>query len=249
MSLKILFAGESWMKHIIHVKGFDSFTTSEYDEGVKWIREAFVEEGHEFDYLPSHVVPNQFPTTLEELKKYDVVIISDVGANSLLLSSTTFDQSVIAPNRLQLIHDYVEQGGGFMMIGGYLTFQGIEALGKYFGTPIEKCLPVNLHPHDDRMEKPEGITPLEMNGEHPILKGVPSQWPAFLGYNQLIAKDSAEVLVKAGDDPFLAVHEYGDGRTAAFASDCSPHWGPKEFLDWDGYANLWNGIVTWLAKK
>lgn len=57
------------------------------------------------------------------------------------------------------------------------------------------------------------------------------------------------MLVKAGDDPFLAVHEYGDGRTAAFASDCSPHWGPKEFLDWDGYANLWNGIVTWLAKK
>ena len=36
----ILIAGESWTVHSIHQKGFDSFTTTEYAEGVQWLRDA-----------------------------------------------------------------------------------------------------------------------------------------------------------------------------------------------------------------
>ena len=35
---KILIAGESWMSHTVHVKGFDSFTTSVYEEGIEYIK-------------------------------------------------------------------------------------------------------------------------------------------------------------------------------------------------------------------
>ncbi len=35
--MEILIAGESWITHIIHVKGFDSFTTSTGEEGVHWL--------------------------------------------------------------------------------------------------------------------------------------------------------------------------------------------------------------------
>ena len=33
MATKVLLAGESWVTHSTHVKGFDSFTTSSYSEG------------------------------------------------------------------------------------------------------------------------------------------------------------------------------------------------------------------------
>lgn len=31
--LKVLFIGESWHIHMIHSKGYDSFTSSKYEEG------------------------------------------------------------------------------------------------------------------------------------------------------------------------------------------------------------------------
>jgi uncharacterized membrane protein len=34
-----------------------------------------------------------------------------------------------------------------------------------------------------------------------------------------------------------------------FTSDCAPHWGPPEFMDWPGYAPLWVNLVTWLARQ
>lgn len=34
--MKILFIGESWHIHMIHSKGFDSFTSSKYEEGADY---------------------------------------------------------------------------------------------------------------------------------------------------------------------------------------------------------------------
>ena len=75
---KILIAGESWTSHTIHIKGFDTFTTSKYEEGVKWFKEGLEKNGIEVDYIPNHLAPEKFPVTLEELKKYDVVFLSDI---------------------------------------------------------------------------------------------------------------------------------------------------------------------------
>jgi len=35
---------------------------------------------------------------------------------------------------------------------------------------------------------------------------------------------------------------------AAFASDCAPHWGPADFLAWEGYPRFWGNLVEWLAR-
>ena len=75
---------------------------------------------------------------MEELKTYDVVILSDVGANTLLLHPLVFTQSVRFPNRLQLLADYVEQGGALGMMGGYMTFQGIGGKGCYHARPSRR---------------------------------------------------------------------------------------------------------------
>lgn len=249
MSLKILFAGESWTSHTIHVKGFDSFTTSVYEEGVRWIRDAFEKAGHTFTYIPGQCVSEDFPFYMEDLEIYDLVVLSDIGANTLLLPSRTFSHSQPCPNRLDLIREYVSNGGALLMIGGYLTFQGIDAKGRYHGTPVEECLPVELSSVDDRMEMPQGFRPYITNPDHEILTGIPGEWPAFLGYNRLTAKPGSSVLLKAGTDPFLVVGKYGKGRSGAFASDCSPHWAPPGFVDWEYYPVLWNQLASWLARQ
>jgi len=38
-------------------------------------------------------------------------------------------------------------------------------------------------------------------------------------------------------------------RSAVFASDCGPHWGPPEFVNWSGYGRLWTNLAGWLAGQ
>ena len=248
MSKKILLAGESWMSYTTHVKGFDSFYTSSYESGEKWLKAALEEGGYEVDFLPNHLAPDKFPFTMEELKEYHCVILSDIGANTLLLPSPTFTKSIKMPNRCNLIRDYVLEGGALVMVGGYLTFAGVDAKGKWHDTAVQEVLPVEVLTVDDRMEHCEGVVPATVSN-HEALEGIPSQWPNVLGYNKTIAKPEAVVPVTVAGDPFIAFGQYGNGRSAVFTSDCAPHWAPPEFCNWEYYNKLWQGIVNWVINK
>jgi uncharacterized membrane protein len=247
MKRRALIAGESWTVHSIHQKGFDSFTTTEYAEGVQWLRAALEGGGWTVDFMPSHIAARDFPATPQALGDYGCVMLSDIGANTLLLHPDTFVRSKVLPNRLHALRDYVSDGGGLVMVGGYMTFQGIEGKAQYAGTAVEEVLPVSLMRYDDRLEAPQGATPQVTDGGHPILEGVPSDWPALLGYNEVVAKPDAEVLARVGGHPLLVAGTFGKGRSVAFTSDCGPHWAPPPFVEWAGYGKLWNGIANWAA--
>lgn len=249
MTKRVLIAGESWTVHSIHQKGFDSFTTTEYAEGVRWLREALEGGGWNVDFMPSHVAARDFPATAEALSGYQCVMLSDIGANTLLLHPDTFTKSRALPNRLDAVRDYVLAGGGLVMIGGYMTFQGIDGKAQYAGTAIEEALPVTLMRTDDRVEAPQGVTPLAVRTEHPIIAGVAGEWPHLLGYNRVTAKPGAIVVATAGDDVLIAAGTFGKGRSVAFTSDCGPHWAPPEFVEWPGYTWLWNGIAHWAGQQ
>ena len=156
---RALIAGESWIMHTIHQKGVDAFTTTVYGTGHQWLQGALEAGDWEVEHLPNHLAPAAFPTTMAELHGYGLVILSDIGSNSLLLSPDTFERSISAPNRLVLLRDWVAAGGGLIMVGGYLTFQGIEGKGRYAGSAVEEALPVLIFPFDDRVETPEGVVP------------------------------------------------------------------------------------------
>ena len=246
---RVLIAGESWTSHTIHQKGFDSFTTTEYAEGVKWLRDALEAGGWEVTYQPAHVTHRDYPFEVSDLAQYDCVMLSDVGANTLLLHPDTFAKSNSLPNRLETTRQYVENGGGLIMIGGYLTFQGIDAKGQYQGTPIETALPVTLEMGDDRVECPQGVTPQVVNSNHQLVNGIDGAWPNLLGYNRIKAKPESEVIVTVGDDPLIVLGNHGKGRSVAFASDCGPHWAPPSFVDWNGYAEIWQKMTSWAAGE
>lgn len=244
--MKVLFIGESWVVHMIHTKGYDSFTSTKYEEGATHLLQCLQNAGIDVDYMPAHEVQVRFPKKLEELEKYDAIVLSDIGANTFLLQNATFYQMEIIPNSLELIREYVASGGGFMMIGGYLSFMGIEGKANYKNSVLADVLPVVMMDGDDRVEKPQGVQP-ETVKVHAVTEGLGS-WPRFLGYNRFAAKADADVLVQIEEDPFLVLGSYGEGKTACFASDCAPHWGPKEFMDWEHYQKLWARILEQIKR-
>jgi uncharacterized membrane protein len=245
----VLIAGESWIMHTIHQKGFDSFTTTAYGEGHQWLSAALATGGWSVTHLPNHQANEQFPATAVEMAAYDLIVLSDIGANTILLHPETFTKSTVLPNRLLELRNYVANGGGLVMVGGYLTFQGIEAKGNYAGSPIEAALPVTLQTSDDRVEMPQGVAPSVVAPDHEIATGLPLEWPALLGYNRLTPRDDATVVATVGDDPLIAAWHFGEGRSVAFASDCGPHWAPPPFVEWDGYATLWQNIADWTSQR
>ena len=132
-----------------------------------------------------------------------------------------------------------------------MSFSGIDGKARYQSTSLRDALPVRMVDGDDRVEAPQGAKVSILDAGHEFLHGLPQNatWPEFLGYNKLIAKPESTVVATLDDDPFLVAGTYGDGRTAAFSSDCGPHWGPPSFVEWDHYGHLWANIIGWLANR
>jgi uncharacterized membrane protein len=246
---RVLVVGETWVSHATHVKGFDSFTSGTYHSGLEPLRSALEANGIAVDHMPAHEAAEGLPLELGALAQWDVVVLSDVGADTLLLHPDVWLRGLRVPNRLRVLHDWVLAGGGLAMAGGYLSFQGIGGSARYRGTPVEAVLPCSIDPFDDRVEAPEGVTPVAIAPEHPILAGLDGSWPYLLGYNRVHLKPDATLLLQAGEDPLLAVAERGGGRTLAWTSDIGPHWCPEAFCAWPGYARMWTQAVRWLADE
>lgn len=243
--IRVLLAGETWSSVTVHTKGFDSFTSSVRGDGAKFFLHA-LEEMADVDHMAGDRVPTEFPLALEALRHYQVVVLSDIGADSLLLHPNTWDRGMRMPNRLRLIEAYVAGGGGLAMCGGYLSFEGWYGRGRYAGSPVERALPVTIESTDDRVEVPEGVRPVVVL-EHPVVEGIGGRWPYLLGYNRLCAKPGSTVVAKVGEHPLLVVGAHGRGRSLAWASDIGPHWCPSGFVRWKGYSQLWQQAVKWLA--
>ena len=197
----------------------------------------------------AHDVPAKFPHSADELDKYDVIVLSDIGTNSFLLPIETWLQGKSTPNRLKLLADWVENGGALIMAGGYLSFQGFEAKARFAGSAVERVLPVTCLTHDDRVEAPEGAQPVIVDASHPVLAGVPAGMPALLGYNKVVLKPGATLVASVGGDPLIATSQVGTGRSLVWTSDIGPHWCPEPFVQWSGFAPLMANMIDWVTAK
>lgn len=254
MAKKILLAGESWTSTATHIKGWDQFPSVTHHRGADDFLKVLADPGFDFTYMLCHEAAESFPATAEELAQYDAVILSDIGANTLLLPPAVWVQSKRFPNRLKAIRDYVLAGGGLIMVGGYYSFQGINGAARYHKTPVEAVLPVTIQPYDDRIEMPEGIEPVASASAsaHPVMAGLSANLPYILGVNEVVAKPEADVLLslpaEEGGHPLLVCGTAGKGRTAAWTTDIGPHWLPNEFLHAAAFRTLWHNLLGWVAR-
>lgn len=238
---EILLAGESWVSVQFHVKGQNVVADSTYTEAADHLIAALEVAGADVTFQPCHVAAEEFPRSRAALDQYDLVILSDIGADTLQITQRVADGQPDA-DRLALLAEYVRDGGALGMIGGYTSFAGKDGKARYGVTPLADVLPVQIARHDDRVEVPAGVQP-EPTGEADATADLPDQWSAVLGYNRLVADDEAEVWATVDDDPFVVVGDHGAGSAFAFASDCAPHWAPESFLEWDDLPTLWARIV------
>lgn len=235
--MEVLLAGESWHEVTLYIKAQNVTASSSYTEAGTYLIAALEAAGASVTYQPCHVAYESFPSSKEELSTYDLVVLSDIGAQSLLL---TPDVAAGEPgtNRLQVLADFVADGGAVGMIGGYMSYGGEHGQAGYGRTVLADVLPVEISLHDDRIERPSGVRP-----ENDHLHDLPTEWPPVLGYNRVTPDEDATVWATVDSDPLLVVGNYGEGSAFAFTTDCAQHWAPPAFLEWDALPDLWAAIL------
>ncbi|MCY1235857.1 putative glutamine amidotransferase [compost metagenome] len=252
MTKKVLLVGESWVSSATHYKGFDQFGSVTFHLGAEPLVKVLKGSEFELTYMTAHDAVEQFPYEMAGLDAYDAIILSDIGANSLLLPPAVWLHSRTVPNRLKLIKAWVEKGGALLMVGGYFSFQGIDGKARWRHTAVEDTLPVTCLPYDDRVEIPEGAVADVVKPDHPTMAGLSGDWPLLLGVNEVEVRPGAEVIARLpadqGGHPLLVLGSFGKGRTAAWTSDIGPHWLSPAFCEWEGYGRLWKNILGWMTQ-
>lgn len=195
----------------------------------------------------------EMPKTLEQWKKFDVIILGDL------------DSSFLPRPQQALIEATVQGGGGLLMVGG----QNSLGPGGYKDTAIEKALPVFVGELNAPQEKTPFVPRLTADGAtHPAMDGLvdwlgtsaTKKLPDLRG-NVVVpkAKSGAQVLLihegKAGADGnpqiVLATQRYGQGRSAACTVDTTYLWYlPLRAMGQDSpYNRFWGQLVRWLANS
>lgn len=192
-------------------------------------------------------------------KRYDIAILSDYRYASWTPCA-----------RKWLTRQVSEEGMGLLMIGGWASFTG--RVGAYAGTDVERLLPVRCIPGDDRVQKATGALFLPQ-GHHPRKGSV----PMVCGYHRAQPKPGTRVThifrdlvyrngrVALGPSrPALVLGHAGRARTAAFLTDCAPHWAGG-LVDWgdrtlitrvaagvevqigNNYVRFFKELISWVA--
>ena len=191
-------------------------------------------------------------------KSFSLIIISDYPRKNISLKV------------MKKITGQVSNGAGFLMIGGWSSFSGLN--GCYHQTLIEKILPVWCKAGDDRRQTASGAYFKKLK-PHPVLKNIPIKTsPVIIGYNQVAQKRNSKVILQLREKvsgrkaPLLVLGSYEKGKTAAWTSDIAPHWSGG-MVDWGNqrikhqvaknisvetgnlYVQFFSQLFRWLEKK
>jgi uncharacterized membrane protein len=193
----------------------------------------------------------------EELGSFDLVIFQNFNFRPYNVEQY-----------LGRVAQYVRDGGGFVMVGGDLSFTS----GAYQGTPIEGVLPVLLAPPGPRealvSEAPFQLQLTDAGQRHPITQltfdpgANVERWsklPALEGANLVLGpRPGATVLathpnLKAGGQPMpvIAIQEVGKGRSMAVTTDSTWSWGFYGVArggTTQPYHTFWSSAMRWLIK-
>jgi len=190
---------------------------------------------------------SDFPNTTEELKQYDVIMFANIDINGF--------NPPLSEDEMENIKKFVEEGGTFIMAGGYGSFGGYNSSSDsntfkynivgYNGTPIETILPVEIHPNDTCWKD---FMPRVLE-KHFLTNGIFKKHPVMHGLNNVTAKQGSVVLADDGEgNPFLVIWRYGEGRALAFTSDIGPGWG-RDYIFWKHAEEFWHRVMIWATSK
>ena len=80
MAYKILYVGDTQVNVQTSIKGIDSWTFTYYSDSARYLRNALnAADDIECTHIPSMNCIADMPSTVEEMKQYDAIIVSDGG--------------------------------------------------------------------------------------------------------------------------------------------------------------------------
>ncbi|MFM8189739.1 MAG: hypothetical protein ACKN85_14765 [Pirellula sp.] len=195
----------------------------------------------------------EFPATLDELSKYDVVFLGDVGT----------DKGQLTQEQCQMIRGLVEfQASGLVFMPGSQGNQ--HSLAQ---TPLEPLMPVVLDPSNTdgigtrnamRMELTEAgrrslLTKLADTAEDNV--DVWMNLPGFQWHSAVArAKAGVEVLAvhetatgEQGRMPLLATKTFGSGKVLFMGTDGVWRW--RKGVEDKYHYRFWSQVVRWMAYQ
>ena len=211
-------------------------------------------EGAEVKSEASWDLYNMSPERFDErLSWADVIVFGDVETKSLMLHPDFFNRSkwdgqyLTFPDRLEILTQWVRNGGHFHMLGGWYSFGGEIGKGGWGRSIFHEVLPVICKEGDDLIESTAGYRVRAPNA-HPVLAGIDLRHvPPILGFNETKLRDGAHAILEIQNRdqwfPLLAAHRFGKGKASAFMTSASPHWGIN-LVKWDQYNQLWKQLFT-----
>lgn len=223
-------------------RGFGNQSKEETEQYDQPVLRALTPNEDEFERLR-----NGFPKTVEELYRYQAIILDDLEA-----SFFTHEQQV-------MIQKFVsERGGGFLMLGGQESFHE----GKFDRTPIGEMLPVYLDKGTEssptngyrlNLTREGWLQPWARlrNNEADEKKRI-EDTPSFLVLNQVREfKPGASAIATVSDSsgrtfPAIVVQRFGNGRTAALTIGDLWHWGLRDKEAHKDMDKAWRQLVRWL---
>ncbi|MXZ01170.1 hypothetical protein F4Y93_11185 [Candidatus Poribacteria bacterium] len=194
----------------------------------------------------------QFPETLTELSKYDVLILGDLGEEHL----TTAQQRAIV--------DFVEAQGKSVIFLPSRRMLGINGIRN---TELAGLLPVNIPENGCRRHDTESGIQLTRSGEfHPMMqlvdpsvleassatiwRNMPALSRTFSGFR---LRGGATILMETGEGrPILMFQRIGLGKSLLIAAEGLWNWdfGANTFKDTryhDLYSRFWAQALRWMA--
>lgn len=204
---------------------------------------------------PSWNLYNMSPEKFDERLKWATsIIFADVETKCMMLHPDFFtrakwgDKPVTFPDRFDIVNDWIREGGHFHMNGGWYSFTGELGKGGWRRSRMHEVFPVECLEHDDLIESTSGYEVRCNDADNPIAKGIDwSSIPPLLGFNEVKKRDDAETLIEIRnmDDwhPLLAYRSVGKGKTSAWMTGASPHWGIN-FMKWKQYPQFWQQLFS-----
>ena len=198
---------------------------------------------------------NGFPKTEEELFSYHGLIIGSVEAGFFTADELRNIEAFVA-----------RRGGGLLVIGGRLSFDG----GKYKGTTIDDLLPISLTggPVDDQNSFAPAYRPVLTGAgqAHPITRLNEDRGANQKAWNELPQISVSEVLsnVKPGASvllearrvegtgpqvaPLLVQQRYGRGQTLALTASDTWRWRMRMDSKNNAHETFWRQMLRYLVS-
>lgn len=179
-----------------------------------------------------------FPASYDELFSYNTIVLGDVNYKA------------IGYVGCEMLCDYVEQGGNLIVTGGPYALGN----GEFDGTRFLKMLPVTISGSFDlKWAGPGKSWPLRPTVDAgALLAGVSfAENPKVFWQHFVTPKNTARVVLNAGDHPSLIVGRYGKGKIVVIPLSPTGETavGEVAWWDWAGWRPLLKNVFSWLNDQ